>query len=209
MRNIVCMNAKGGCGKTTLATSLSTWYADNGEKVAIADYDPQQSSMDWLVAREDYDGIPAIAGINASAGSAAAPRGTDSLIIDAPAATYGKAITPILRRADFLLVPVLPSPIDMRAVARFIEELIHSGRVSRGQTRIALVENRVQQNTRIYRVLEDFLKRFEIPVLTHLRESQNYIKAAETGLGIFELAPSMVLKDVELWDPIIDWLDQD
>lgn len=207
MYKILCVNAKGGCGKTTLATNLSTWYADDNKKVALADHDPQKSSLDWLTARQDYEGVPAIQGVDSTAGEHA-DRGTDIEITDAPARTAGPELTALLRRADALLVPVLPSPIDMRAVARFLEELISSGRVSRGQTRIALVENRVRENTRIFQVLEDFLKRYQVPVLTHLRESQNYIKAAETGLGLFELAPSAVLKDVESWDPIIEWLDR-
>ena len=207
MQKVLCLNAKGGCGKTTLATNLATWYADEGKQVALIDFDPQKSSLDWLAAREDYEGVPRIEGLDGTEEGVRAAAGTDMQIMDAPAGTSGPQLTALLRRADFLLIPVLPSPIDMRAVARYLEELISSGRVSRGQTRIALVENRVRENTRIYNVLEDFLKRFDVPVLTHLRESQNYIKAAETGLGIFELAPSAVLKDVELWDPIIEWLD--
>jgi chromosome partitioning protein len=208
MRTILCMNAKGGCGKTTIATNLATWYADNGEQVVIVDLDPQRSSLDWLEARDDYDGVPAIFGVDAVQGDARPPRGTDLALLDAPAGTYGAELTPLLRRADALLVPVLPSPIDMRAAARFIENLLHSGRVSRGQTRIALIANRVREQTRIYRALEDFLTAFDIPLLTHLRESQNYIRAAETGLGIFELAPSQVAMDVAQWDPVLEWLDR-
>lgn len=208
MHNILCLNAKGGSGKTTLATNMATWYADDGKQVALADYDPQKSTLDWLEARSDYVGVPAIEGLDASADSVRAARGTDLFVMDAPAGAHGSALTALLRRTDTLLVPVLPSPIDMRAVARFLEELISSGRVSKGQTRIALVENRIRENTRIYHVLEDFLSRYQVPVLTHLRESQNYIRAAETGLGIFELAPSTVAQDVVLWDPIFEWIDK-
>lgn len=206
MQTILCMNAKGGCGKTTIATNLSTWYADEGYRTALMDFDAQRSAIDWLQAREDYDGVPVIEGVDAVSGDARAAHGTDVAIIDAPAGTFGSEVTQLLRRADALLVPVLPSPIDMRAAVRFIDEVLKSGRVSRGQTRIALVANRVRENTRIFHALEDFLENYDIPLLTHLRESQNYIRAAETGLGIFELAPSAVAVDVPQWDPVIKWL---
>ncbi|MCB1722930.1 MAG: ParA family protein [Chromatiaceae bacterium] len=206
MQTILCMNAKGGCGKTTIATNLATWYADEDYKTALVDFDAQRSAMDWLAARNDYEGVPAIEGVDAVAGEARTAHGTDVAVIDAPAGTYGSEVTQLLRRADVLLVPVLPSPIDMRAATRFIDELLGSGRVSRGQTRIGLIANRVRENTRIFHALEEFLGRYDIPLLTHLRESQNYIRAAETGLGVFELAPSQVAVDVAQWDPVIAWL---
>ncbi|MDJ0741044.1 MAG: ParA family protein [Gammaproteobacteria bacterium] len=208
MQTILCMNAKGGCGKTTIATNLATWYADEGQRAALMDFDPQRSAIDWLEAREDYDGVPAIEAVDAVTGNARAAHGTDVAIIDAPAGTFGSEVTQLLRRADALLVPVLPSPIDMRAATRFIDEVLGSGRVSRGQTRIALVANRVRENTRVFHALEDFLAAYDIPLLTHLRESQNYIRAAETGLGIFELAPSAVAVDVAQWDPVVEWLQR-
>jgi chromosome partitioning protein len=208
MQTILCMNAKGGCGKTTLATNLATWYADEGYRTAVLDFDPQRSAIDWLAAREDFEGVPVIEGVDAVDGEARAAHGTEVAIIDAPSATYGSEVTQLLRRADALLVPVLPSPIDMRAASRFIDELLGSGRVSRGQTRIALIANRVRENTRIFHALEDFLAEYDIPLLTHLRESQNYIRAAETGLGIFELAPSQVAVDVVQWDPVVAWLQK-
>ena len=71
-----------------------------------------------------------------------------------------------------------------------------------------LVANRVRENTKVFHALEDFLGEYDIPLLTHLRESQNYIRAAETGLGLFELAPSQVAQDVVQWDPVIEWLQR-
>lgn len=207
MRTIMIMNAKGGCGKTTLATNLACWFADQEGKVALADFDPQGSSLDWLEARNDYDGVPGIQGIDASREAVKPARGTEYLIIDVPAGIHGAEINQMLKQVETLIIPVLPSPIDMRAAKRFLGELLESGRVSKKQTRIALVANRVRENSVAFHTLEDFLNEQKIPVLSHLRESTNYLKCAETGLSIFELAPSAVEKDLPQWDPIIDWLD--
>ncbi|WP_260295724.1 AAA family ATPase [Sedimenticola hydrogenitrophicus] len=208
MRTIMLMNAKGGCGKTTLATNIATWFADEGATVALADFDPQGSSLDWLEARKDYVGIPSIEGIDATQGMLQPAKGTDYLIMDAPAGTHGPVINQILKQVQSLIIPVLPSPIDIRACSRFLEELLKSGRVTRQQTRIAIVANRSRENTLIYRELEAYLGHLQLPFLTHLRESQNYIRAAERGLGIFEMAPSQVWQDIELWDPILEWLEE-
>jgi len=206
MRTIMLMNAKGGCGKTTLATNIATWFADDGARVALADLDPQRSSLDWLRARRNYEGIPEIQGIDATESPLRPAKNTDLLIMDAPAGTHGKVINSLLRRVDTAIVPVLPSAIDMRACSRFLEELLASGKVSREQTKIAILANRVRENTLVYHQLEEYLGHLEIPFLTHLRESQNYIRSAERGLGIFELAPSLVWQDVEQWDPVFEWL---
>lgn len=207
MRTIMVMNAKGGCGKTTLATNIATWFADEGKRVAIADFDTQGSSLDWLGARQDYEGVPEIEGIDASNQAPRPSTGTEYLIMDVPAATHGKTINDMLRQVQTLIIPVLPSPIDTRAARRFIQELMATGRVSRKQTRIGVIANRVRDNTLAYHALEEFLSGLAIPNIGTLRESQNYIRSAEQGLGLFELAPYKVQQDLEQWDPIIAWIN--
>jgi len=205
MRSILVINAKGGCGKSTLATNLAGFYAGRGHSVALADYDPQGSSLDWLQARpEDY---PEIQGLNASDGNVKVARNTEYLIMDVPAAVHGKDLTSIIRRAQTLLIPVLPSPMDMRAAAHFIEELLTVGKVDRKQVKLGVVANRVRENTLIYHTLEQFIKRLGIPRVGTLRDSQNYIRAAERGLSLFEMAPSMVATDLEQWQKITRWLN--
>ena len=54
MRHIMVMNAKGGCGKSTLATNLASYYADAGYGVSLADYDPQRSSVAPTTAPKSY-----------------------------------------------------------------------------------------------------------------------------------------------------------
>jgi len=93
--------------------------------------------------------------------------------MDAPAAVHGKDLTALMRKAETIIVPVLPSPIDMRAASDFITELKKNSRVANKQAKIALVANRTREVARIYGELEAFLKKQRIPVLTHLRDSQN------------------------------------
>ncbi|HHO67990.1 MAG TPA: chromosome partitioning protein [Gammaproteobacteria bacterium] len=204
MRTIMTLNAKGGCGKSTLATNLASFYADQGASVTLADLDDQQSSLTWLSNRPGDR--PAIHGIDATRQALRVPRGTDVLILDAPAAIHGSELTALVRRAETLLVPVLPSPLDIRAGARFIGELLTVGKVSRKQSRLAVVANRVRQNTRVYQSLEAFLNSLRIPFPATLRDTQNYIRAAERGLGIGEMAPSAVQTDLEQWQPLLRWL---
>jgi len=205
MRTIMVINAKGGCGKTTLATNIAGFYADKGKSVAIADFDPQGSSLDWLKARPETR--PEIIGIDAASGTFRAPRNLDFLILDVPAAVHGKILTALVRRAESLVIPVLPSPIDMRAAAHFIEELLLVGKVNRDEVKLAVVANRVKENTLIFHALEKFLKRLKIPRIATLRDTQNYIRSAERGVSIFEMAPSAVEQDLEQWRSLTRWLN--
>jgi chromosome partitioning protein len=206
MRTIMIMNAKGGCGKTTIATNLAGFYASKGKAVTLADFDPQGSSLDWLQARPDNRdeiiGLPAC-----HDGLKGLSRNTEVLIMDAPAAVHGKDLTPLIRRAQSLVIPVLPSPIDIRAVAHFIEELLLVGKVKREEVKLAVVANRVREYTLIYDTLERFLRHLDIPRVASLRDTQNYIRAAEKGLSIFEMAPSQMEPDVQQWSSLTRWLN--
>ncbi len=205
MRTIMIINAKGGCGKSTLATNIAGFYANKGHSVALADFDPQGSSMDWLEARPDDR--PPIHGVSAWESRLHYPRDTEYLILDVPAATHGKTLTPLVRRAQSLVIPVLPSPIDMRAAARFIHELLLVGKVDREEVKLGVVANRVRENTVVFHRLERFLRRLRIPRVATLRDTQNYIRAAERGLSIFEMAPSQVEADLEQWRRLTRWLN--
>jgi len=205
MRTIMVLNSKGGSGKSTVSTNLASYYASQGKKVVLADFDPQSSSLGWLAARSS--GRKSILGIDASSGNFRVPRSVEYVIYDTPAAVYGKELSALLRRAQSIIIPILPSPIDMRAATPFIQKVLDNGRVSRKECRVALIANRCRENTNVYHQLDSFLKKVrKAPFISVLRETQNYNKAAERGLGIFELAPYMVKRDRDQWEPIVKWL---
>ena len=205
MRHIMVLNAKGGCGKSTIATNLASYYATQDKRVALADYDPQRSSLDWL-ARRPADRAP-IEGVEAyKHGLRGVPRNSEVVIIDAPARVHGPELTEMVRHSETIIVPVLPSTIDISAAAKFLEDLADVGRVERREVRIAVVGNRVRENTLIAGELDEYLDSLKTPYLTKLREAQNYIRAYTRGLGIFELPEYLAWPDWEQWEPLIEWL---
>lgn len=206
MRHILVMNPKGGCGKSTIATNLASWYATRGQQVALADFDPQASSLDWLELRPQD--APPVAGVRAfEDGLRAVPRNADVTIIDAPARSHGRELTELLRRAETVLIPVLPSSIDMRAASKFIAELQELGRVARRQAKIAVVANRIKENTLSFDELDAYLRRLGVPYVATLRDAQNYVRAYGRGLGVFELPEYLAWQDWEHWAPLTHWLE--
>ncbi len=200
------LNSKGGCGKSTLATNLAVWFAREGRAVCIADYDPQRTSLDWLAQRPAD--LPPISGVAAfDEGLRGVPRATDVLVIDAPARVHGAELNELVRRAETILVPVLPSSIDMRACSHFMNDLLEIGKVSRKQARIAVVANRVREHTLIYEELDLYLTQLKVPYLGSLREAQNYVRAYARGLGIHELPEYLAWPDWKQWQPITEWLE--
>lgn len=205
MRSILVTNAKGGCGKSTMATNLAAYFASEGYETALADYDPQQSALAWLEERpEEYAEITGVAGFDG--GLRGIPRSTEYLIIDAPARSHGKELTELVRRAESIIVPVLPSPIDIKAAQKFVEELLHVHKVADRKARVAVVANRVRDNTLIFDELDEYLDSLKAPYIAALREAQNYIRAYQRGLGVHELPPYLAWPDWEQWDPILEWL---
>ena len=206
MRSIMVLNSKGGSGKSTVSTNLASYYSTQGHKVVLIDFDPQLSSLEWLQARPK--GRASITGIDASGGSYHLPRNADYLIYDTPAASHKKDLDTYLRCAQSIIIPVLPSPFDMRAAIPFIQTVLSSGRISRKESRVALIANRCRENTNVYHQLDSFLRKVrKAPFISVLRETQNYNRAAERGLGVFELAPYLVRRDLDQWSPIVNWLE--
>jgi len=205
MRHIMVLNAKGGCGKSTLATNIASYFATEGAVVALADYDPQRSSLDWLERRPGDR--PEIIGIAAfEDGLRHVPRSADIVVSDAPARSHGKELTDLVRHAETIVIPVLPSTIDMQATTTFIEELQNVGKIQSKKAKIATVANRVRDNTLIWDDLDEYLTRTRVPYVAALREAQNYVRAYTRGLGIFELPEYLAWPDWDEWEPLTEWL---
>ena len=219
MHRITIMNSKGGCGKTTIATNLSAYYAQQGNTTCLIDHDPQGSSLHWLNRRNGHS--PKIHGINANEKMIKSldderlqpPTDTQVTIVDSPAGVGldSTRLKHLLKDTDTLLLPVLPSPIDMHACAHFIETLLIQGGAKENGLKfsdIGIVANRVKSNAVAYRKLQKFLDRLGIPFVATLNDAQNYVFANEHGLGIHELNKSRYVKDQNQWSSLVEWLDK-
>ena len=196
MYKIMVINSKGGCGKTTIATNLAAYYADQGLRTVIFDYDAQGSSMQWVRARDES--LPEIHCVAACRNSRdgvtrtwqlRVPEGTERVIFDTPAGIAGQELADLVRRVDSIIVPVQPSPIDIHACSHFIRDLLLVGKIRRLNVRVGVVANRVRERTHGFSILGRFLDSLNIPFIATLRDTQNYVKVAERVIGLMALQP--------------------
>jgi len=214
LQRILVTNAKGGCGKTTITTNIASHYARRGKTVRLFDHDTQGSSLAWINRRPADLAI--VTGVDASKNSdhrltrswqLRVPPETDVAIIDSPAGTDVNELGTLFQQNDSVLIPVLPSPIDIHAAAHFIKALLTTGRVRTKMIRVAVVANRVRKNTLMYHSLERFLFSLNIPFIASLRDTQLYARAIELGIGVTEISGVRNKIDREQWAPIVRWLD--
>ncbi len=213
MYKIVVINAKGGSGKTTVAINLASYYAARAFRPALMDIDPQASSTRWLSKRPESR--PAIYGIPAfhrdlrvtASWQMRVPPAINRLIVDTPAAMEPLRMSEIVRGADVILVPILPSDIDVHAATRTIRDLLTIARVDRKRNGLAIIANRVRINTLSYQALMRFLETMDIPIVATLRDTQNYVHAADRGIGIHELNTRLAKEETREWGSLIQWLE--
>lgn len=212
MQRILVLNPKGGSGKTTIASNLAACYAAKGDRPTLMDLDPQGSSMRWL--RKRPEDAPPIHGIAAFERSTTVTRSWQTrippecgaVIIDTPAGVDAHSLPELTRGIDAVLVPVMPSEIDIHATAKCIADLLLVAKIRRSEKRIGIIANRVRSNTRVSQSLMRFLASLDIPLVTTLRDTQSYVRSAEIGLGVYEMPRWQVQQDLAQWVEVLTWL---
>jgi len=206
MHTILIINPKGGCGKSTISTQLAGYYANWGLRVALADLDPQKSSLNWL--RQRRPDTEKIIGINAVKQQIEVPDKVDYLIIDTAAGYHNGDMKYLANRADNILIPVLPSAMDTHAAAHFIYQLLIKYRITFEDKNICIIANRVKIRSIVYRDLLAFLETLKLPLVSTLRESKYYLDCAANGLSIFDPNTADLSNLIADWQPITQWLHE-
>lgn len=212
MKTTLVINPKGGSGKTTLAVNLAACLATDGIPTTLLDYDPQRSGLTWLASRAPH--APRIHGANGAPARFGqlrslemyVPPATRHLVIDSPAGASGVLVHQMVERSHFVLVPVVPSVIDIRATERFLNALLALPRVRAGGARVGIVANKVRASMPAYQPFLRFVESLEVKLIARLLDSDMYLHAAESGAGIFEMDPGQTLAERRQFMPIVDWV---
>jgi chromosome partitioning protein len=213
MQRIVVVNPKGGSGKTTIAINLASYLASRQYATVLIDHDPQGSSQRWVRKRPGtYPAIHLISAFESTRTTRAfqlrVPDKTTHVVVDTPAAVESHQLPDLTRFADKVIVPVLPSDIDIHACSRCIRDLLLVAKIRREDDRIGVIANRVRRNTLTYQSLIRFLETLGIPIVATFSDSLNYVRAAEMGIGVHEMKSYLVREDQAEWVPLIEWLER-
>lgn len=214
MFRILVANSKGGCGKTTVTSSLAGYFASGGKRTTLIDCDPQGSSLAWSAQRPvELKPVHVMTSNDPSYGLRAGwllrvPADTEVLLIDTPAGLRAHEFEQFARHADALLIPVVPSPIDLRATLVFIDMVRKLQRVRSGRLRVAMIANRLRTRTNSARQLDAMLENLTQAALIRVRDAQIYVALAAKGESVFDENSSLAKSHCEDWLPLLEWLEK-
>lgn len=206
MRTILVASSKGGAGKSTLSTSLAAHFAVEGKRTVLVDADKQHSAIRWCEKRAHLD--TAVLPIDGTVKNwqKLVPENAQIVIIDAPAGAMGDDLDPYIEMADAVLVPVLPSMIDIEATVPFLNSMAKNAKVKKKKLPVGLVGNRLKPWTNASQQAVEQLKSWPYSVVGELRDTQAYVLMVALGKSVFDYNSEQLRSHQEDWAPILKWL---
>jgi chromosome partitioning protein len=206
MLKVLVASSKGGAGKTTIATNLAAHYAVDGKNTVLVDADRQGSSQRWAEKRAEMpNAVLGLSGLRRD-WAKHIPEDAERVVIDSPAGIRSAEVGEFLDDIDALIVPILPSAIDLEAAEPFLAEIAKLPRIKRGNVPVALVANRLKPWTNASQQAIDTIKRFPFPIVAELRDTQGYVLASELGKSIFDYNSEVVRSHQDDWAKLLRWL---
>lgn len=206
MLKVLVASSKGGAGKTTIATNLAAHYAVDGKNTVLVDADRQGSSQRWAEKRAGMTNpVLGLSGLRRD-WPRHIPDDAQRVVVDSAAGIRSAEVGEFLDSVDAVIVPILPSAIDLEAAEPFLAELADLPRIKRGKVPVALVANRLKPWTNASQQAIDAIKRFPFPIVAELRDTQGYVLASELGKSIFDYNSEVVRSHQDDWGKLLRWL---
>ncbi len=180
-------NQKGGTGKTTLSMNFAAGLAQHG-RTLIIDADPQKSAVQWIGLAPDKRPFPV--SVITVAGNLAheIKRFSEDyqyIVIDCPPTLEGETVRRAMLASDTMLIPVLPSPVDLWASVR-LADTVEQARLGNPKLKAYLVINQQEPRSALSRAMQQALDEFDIPSLKGgLRRRAIYRTSAIEGASVF------------------------
>ena len=206
MLKVLVASSKGGAGKSTLATNLAAHFAVKGHNTVLVDADRQGSSLRWSEKRAAHaNAVLGIPGLRRD-WEKHVPADAERVIIDSAAGIRASEVADYLDGIDAIVVPVLPSAIDLEATAPFLAEIAELPRIKRGKVGVAIVANRLKPWTNASQLAIGEIKAFPFPLVAELRDTQGYVLANALGKSIFDYHSEQVRSHQDDWKGLLRWL---
>ncbi len=207
MKMIVVASSKGGVGKTTIATHLAAQAAQAGQRTVIVDADPQGSSTRWAQRRAGLanGAVLPVDGTKRN-WQKSVPDDTQRVIVDGAAGSMAADLESFLDQAHAVIVPVLPSALDIEATVPFLNSLGKHPRVRKGQLPVALIANKLKPWTNASQQAVAVMNEWSIPVVGQLRDSQAYVMLTGLGKSLFDYQSAQIREHQQDWQPLLKWL---
>ena len=206
MLKVLVASSKGGCGKSTIATHLAAYYALKGKATVLADADRQASSSRWCAKRSALDTAVLPVDATRSGWQQRIPSDAERVIIDSGAGVRASEIAAFIDDVDVIVVPVLPSAIDLEATQPFLADLAKLPRIKRGKVPVGLVANRTKPWTNATQNAIAQIRDFPFPLVATLRDTQAYVLMTGLGKSIFDYNSEIVRSHQEDWEKLLRWL---
>lgn len=192
-------NLKGGVGKTTIAQNLAVCFAHMGFKTCIVDTDTNSNSLSWSAAREEE--LPSITVVGSTEPKAIGKMVRDMhkdyevIVIDGTP-SLSEMTTRIILASDMLLIPLLPSAHDLRAMALFFERYEQAKEVKEDIPAYFIL-NQYNANINVHRGMKEAAENFGLEVLkSAINKRAAYVETALEGKGVFESTDSKAKEEI-------------